>query len=184
MKPAEYIGPLIHEHSLIAGGPTVVISHSVLVDGFQLFSILLIHNQMAAPSQAWLSFQIAFLLSLPVVPTTVMSLCTDWAQNPLTSTSTGNNQVRQPCFLHELGVLLFPRSTSIFHQVVPSRIDACCFPPLAMVLTCFDEGHLSELEDIHPLLFSSPEHKVLRLSYCDRPLSVVRRRPSCVVRRA
>jgi len=32
------------------------------------------------------------------------------------------------------------------------------------------------------LLFSSPEHKVLRVSYCERPLSVVRRRPSFVVR--
>jgi len=32
-------------------------------------------------------------------------------------------------------------------------------------------------------IFSSPEHKVLRVSYCDRPLSVVRRRPSSVVRR-
>jgi len=30
--------------------------------------------------------------------------------------------------------------------------------------------------------FSSPEHKVLRMSYCDRSLSVVRRCPSCVVR--
>ena len=29
-------------------------------------------------------------------------------------------------------------------------------------------------------IFSSPEHKVLRVSYCDRPLSVVRRRASCV----
>ena len=27
-------------------------------------------------------------------------------------------------------------------------------------------------------IFSSPEHKVLMVSYCDRPLSVVRRRPS------
>jgi len=34
------------------------------------------------------------------------------------------------------------------------------------------------------LIFSSPEHKVLRVSYCDRPLSVVRRSPSFVVRRA
>ena len=34
------------------------------------------------------------------------------------------------------------------------------------------------------LFFSSPEHFVFRVSYCDRPLSVVRRRPSCVVRRA
>ena len=32
-------------------------------------------------------------------------------------------------------------------------------------------------------IFSSPEHKVLRVSYCDRPLSVVRRRASCVVRK-
>ena len=34
----------------------------------------------------------------------------------------------------------------------------------------------------HHTLFSSPEHKVLRVSYCDRPLSVVRR-PSSVVRK-
>jgi len=33
------------------------------------------------------------------------------------------------------------------------------------------------------VLFSSPEHKVLRVSYCDRPLSVVVRRPSCVIRK-
>ena len=33
-------------------------------------------------------------------------------------------------------------------------------------------------------IFSSPEHKVLMVSYCDRALSVVRRRPSSVVRRA
>jgi len=33
-------------------------------------------------------------------------------------------------------------------------------------------------------VFSSPEQKVLMVSYCDRPLSVVRRRPSSVVRRA
>ena len=32
-------------------------------------------------------------------------------------------------------------------------------------------------------IFSSPEHKVLMVSYCDRALSVVRRRPSSVVRR-
>ena len=29
-------------------------------------------------------------------------------------------------------------------------------------------------------IFSSPEHKVLRVSYCDQPLSVVVRRSSCV----
>jgi len=33
-------------------------------------------------------------------------------------------------------------------------------------------------------LFSSPEHEVLMVSYCGQWLSVVRRRPSCVVRRA
>ena len=33
------------------------------------------------------------------------------------------------------------------------------------------------------LLFSSPEHEVLMVSYCSQWLSVVRRRPSCVVRR-
>ena len=33
------------------------------------------------------------------------------------------------------------------------------------------------------LLFSSPEHEVLMVSYCGQWLSVVRRRPSCVVRR-
>jgi len=32
-------------------------------------------------------------------------------------------------------------------------------------------------------IFSSPEHEVLMVSYCDRPLSVVRRRAACVVRK-
>jgi len=43
---------------------------------------------------------------------------------------------------------------------------------------------------INVYIFSSPEHKVLSVSYCDRSLSVVRRRassvvcrPSCVVRK-
>ena len=31
--------------------------------------------------------------------------------------------------------------------------------------------------------FSSPEHEMLRVSYCDRSLSVVRRRPYSIVRR-
>ena len=34
---------------------------------------------------------------------------------------------------------------------------------------------------VHYCVFSSPEHKVLMVSYCDRALSVVVRRPSCVV---
>ena len=33
-------------------------------------------------------------------------------------------------------------------------------------------------------VFSSPEHEVLMVSYCGQWLSVVRRRPSCVVCRA
>ena len=36
---------------------------------------------------------------------------------------------------------------------------------------------------LRPSFFSSPEHKVLMVSYCDRALSVVVRRPSCVVRK-
>jgi len=40
------------------------------------------------------------------------------------------------------------------------------------------------LSKIHKMwVFSSPEHKVLRVSYCDRSLSVVRRRPASVVRK-
>jgi len=36
----------------------------------------------------------------------------------------------------------------------------------------------------HPGLFSSPEHEVLMVSFCGQWLSIVRRCPSCVVRRA
>jgi len=35
---------------------------------------------------------------------------------------------------------------------------------------------------IFHVFISLPKHKVLMVSYCDRSLSVVRRRPSCVVR--
>ena len=42
---------------------------SQLVDGFQLLSVHQFHNQLDARSAAWLSFQLAFFLSLPVVPT-------------------------------------------------------------------------------------------------------------------
>jgi len=38
-------------------------------------------------------------------------------------------------------------------------------------------------ELFHYFIFNSPEHKVLRVSYCDRSLSVVVRRAVCVVRR-
>ena len=42
---------------------------------------------------------------------------------------------------------------------------------------------VKEIHVIAMLIFSSPEHKVFSVSYCDRSLSVVRRRPSCVIRR-
>ncbi|KAH3706995.1 hypothetical protein DPMN_066387 [Dreissena polymorpha] len=86
-----------------SGGPTVMISHCVLVDCLQLFSSRLSHSQLDARSAAWLSLWIATCLSLPlpVVLTAVISLCKDWEQNPLTPTSTGNSQVRQPCCLHK-----------------------------------------------------------------------------------
>ena len=39
-------------------------------------------------------------------------------------------------------------------------------------------------DTLSEILFSSPEHEVLMVSYCGQWLSVVRRRASCVVRRA
>jgi len=47
----------------------------------------------------------------------------------------------------------------------------------------FSGGHFLINQECSALFFSSPEHKVLRVSYCDRSLSVVRRRASSVVRR-
>jgi len=45
-----------------------------------------------------------------------------------------------------------------------------------------DSGSINNMDMFAPTfrLFSSPEHKVLRVSYCDRSLSVVRRRASSV----
>jgi len=51
---------------------------------------------------------------------------------------------------------------------------------LACVQNLLGEHHPVRLA----LVFSSPEHKVLRVSYCDWPLSVVRRCASSVVHRA
>ena len=82
-------------NTLVAGGPTVVINHCTLVDCFQLISSRLSHSQLDARSAAWLSLWIALFLSLPLVPTAVISLHTDWEQKPLAPTSTGNSQVRQ-----------------------------------------------------------------------------------------
>jgi len=59
-------------------------------------------------------------------------------------------------------------------------------------LCCFNTAEKNSLTKIDSriiglrcqiYIFSSPEHKVLMVSYCDRVLSVVRRRPSSVVRR-
>ncbi|KAH3719799.1 hypothetical protein DPMN_062673 [Dreissena polymorpha] len=73
-----------------------MISHCVLGDCLKLFSSRLSHSQLNARSAAWLSLWIATRLCLPVVPTTVISLYTDWEQNHQTLTSKGNSEVRQP----------------------------------------------------------------------------------------
>ena len=41
-------------------------------------------------------------------------------------------------------------------------------------------SHIRFISFSHILVFSSPDHKVLMVSFCDRPMSGVRR-PSCVV---
>ena len=64
-------------NTLVAGGPTVVINHCALVDCFQLISSRLSHSQLDARSAAWLSLWIALFLSLPLVPTAVISLHTN-----------------------------------------------------------------------------------------------------------
>ena len=79
-------------NTLVAGGPTVVINHCTLVDRFQLISSRLSHSQLVARSAAWLSIWKPLFLSLPLVPTAVISLHTDWGQKPLAHTSTGNSQ--------------------------------------------------------------------------------------------
>ena len=53
-------------------------------------------NLTDACSTAWLSLWKALLLFLRVAPTAVISLHLYWEQKPLTPTSTGNSQVRQP----------------------------------------------------------------------------------------
>ena len=63
-------------NTLVVGGPTVVINHWVLIDCFQLISSRLSHSKLDARSAAWLSLWIALFLSLPLVPTAVISLHT------------------------------------------------------------------------------------------------------------
>ena len=46
----------------------------------------------------------------------------------------------------------------------------------------WDKGIIRWLFDDIFVIFSSPEHKVLKVSYCDHPVSVVRRQSSVVCR--
>jgi len=77
-------------------------------------------------------------------------------------------------------------STNIVNMWISSYLgnvhcnDMTDYPIVASILTLSPNiGHTVSVGKI----FSSPEHKVLRVSYCDRPLSVVRRRAPSVVRR-
>jgi len=63
--------------------------------------------------------------------------------------------------------LLIKRETE--NGIVHSLI--CFYIYIQKCITCTNKGQC---------IFSSPEHKVLRVSYCDRPFF---RRPSCVMRR-
>ena len=56
------------------------------------------------------------------------------------------------------------------------NLGAPCLKHIANDIETLDKQNYSR----HNLIFSSPEHEVLKVSYCDRPMSVV----SCVVRRA
>ena len=74
-------------------------------------------------------------------------------------------------------------STNIVNMWISSYLgnvhcnDMTDYPIVASILTLSPNiGHTVSVGKI----FSSPEHKVLRVSYCDRPLSVVRRRAPCV----
>ena len=60
---------------------------------------------------------------------------------------------------------------SCMKESSPGNSSQCCSQ---MLFHCFTREHD---------LFSSPEHKVLMVSFCDRPMSGVRH-PSSVVRRA
>ena len=97
------VSALFHKHS--GSGWAHSGDQSLRVDCFQLISSRLGHGQLDTRTAAWLSRRIALFLSLPLVPTAVISLHTDWEQKPLTPTLTGNSQVRQP-FLYKDPVTL------------------------------------------------------------------------------
>ena len=85
-------------------------------------------------------------------------------------------------------VLLSKEATSRFTRPVVAGVD-CSFGmdaawSVGTHLITMLTGNQPVWTDYLGVVFSSPEHKVLRVSYCDRSLSVVRRRPSCGVRRA
>ncbi|KAH3892725.1 hypothetical protein DPMN_016852 [Dreissena polymorpha] len=99
-----------------------MISHYVLVDCLQLFSSRLSHSQLDVRSTAWLSLWIATSLSLPVVPTAVISLCTDWEQNPLTPTFTAKFPSTPALLLaqiHEFCVLCLLPLVGLFTSCLP-----------------------------------------------------------------
>ena len=93
--------PLLLVHSR-GGGSVVVISHYVSAVGFQPFSSLLSHSQLDPVSAAWQIDCTALFLSLPPIPSAPSNVHIDCAANPLAPTSTGNNQVLQPCVVHSL----------------------------------------------------------------------------------
>ena len=95
IPPSSIDAALFHKHSG-DGGPTVVINHCALVECFHIVSSRLSHSQLDAHSAEWLMS----LESHPPISAS-SSHCfhqsaTDWEQNPLTPTSTGNCQVRHP----------------------------------------------------------------------------------------
>ena len=117
-------------NTLVAGRPTVVINHCAVVDCFQLISSRLSHSQLDARSAAWLSLRIALFLSLPLVPTAVISLHTDWEQKPLTPTSTGNSQVRQPLSLQRSSSSVYLAFSHLVSHGTVSSMTMSFFPVL------------------------------------------------------
>ena len=65
------------------------------------------------------------------------------------------------------GHLCFTNTSCFFYKMIPVLLQGAVWGYAALC-------------DSSSCFFSSPEHKVLMVSFCDRPMSGVRR-PSCVV---
>jgi len=78
----------------------VVISHYVLVVGFQLLSSLFIHNQLDALSLVRLSVPNARFLFAPLIAKALNIFHSDCTGNPLAPISTGKSHTRHPFCLH------------------------------------------------------------------------------------